>query len=750
MKIQVRQTLSVLALVFLVLPVVSWAQEKSETAKDANKKKDAKEEKVSVVDNEVEVGVYVLDDDAFRYGKYSGITDDGAYALFDFRWEKRPEWNSGDAIRWRLQGWRLGLDSRRLEFDWSQMGKQRFKFDYRQIPNNKFRDGLTPYEGLGSSDLTLPGGWAVTDGNSWTSGFVNLDDYLKPFKVQSERKSMTLAYDIKISSHWNMAFDFRHEIKDGVRNTWGLFGSGWSSARSVEIPAPIDWTTDNFTVMFNFADGRIRFGAGLYASFFNNDAPSLSWQNAYGKVGNWDQGVAFPNGTGLMALEPENSYLQFKTYGGFIFNAKTRLTADLTWGTMEQDDVFFAYSVNPDLRVRSDLPRSSADAKVDTTHFNLRLTSRLARRLNLVANYRYDDRDNKTPREAFQYVPADSEDQVRSSESRLNLPFSYTRHKADLLLNWNMARGIGLKGGVEWNDYSRTFTEVEDSDEVTWLAGIRLASWATISASLDYRYSERDVDEYVGNLPFQESYLPGALPPDAWQNHPWQRKYNLTDRERDELRFRLDWFPVDEFNFGVTGSTREDDYGEGVFGLNEAESSSWSMDLAYRPQKNVVLSGYYTREDWEAGQSARTIYSFTPAMADDPAQDWWANTEDEVDTYNFHLGVDDLGENGKFAFGFDYTVSNVESRIAVQGAEKVDTLPLPALVTDLSTFTVYGKLHLGERSSLILRAESSELKADDFALDNVSQDTILKVLSLGQTTQEYDILLVSASWNYRF
>jgi len=291
---------------------------------------------------------------------------------------------------------------------------------------------------------------------------------------------------------------------------------------------------------------------------------------------------------------------------------------------------------------------------------------------------------------------------------------------------------------------------VEDSDEITWLAGIRLASWETISASLDYRFSERDIDEYVGNRPFQESYLPGALEPDAWQNHPWQRKYNLTDRERDELRFRLDWFPVSKFNIGLTGLVREDDYGEGAFGLNEAESESWSLDFAYHPKKNVVLSGYYTREDWEANQSARTIYSDNPAMAYDEEQDWWADTEDEVETYNIHLGVDDLGETGRFAIGFDYTVSNVESLVNVQGAEKVDTLPLPALVTDLSTLTVYGKVKFGERSSLVLRVESSELDADDFALDNVTQDTMERVLSLGQSTQEYDILLVSASWNYRF
>jgi MtrB/PioB family decaheme-associated outer membrane protein len=749
MKNRIKQVLSVLVLALLVFPSTPWAQEKAD---DDAKAPDKKKEMKSVVDNEIEIGIYYLDEDSFRYGKYSGLTDKGAYALFDFRWEKRPAWDSGDAIRWRFEGWRVGLNSRRVEFDWSQQGRQRFKFDYRQIPNNRFNNGLTPYMGLGGDELRMPQGWEVAPGSSNTRGFVNLEQFLRPYDIETDRKSMTLSYDLKISENWDMSIDFRHENKDGVRNTFGIIGDKMTSARSVEIPAPVDWKTDNFSLMFNYVNGRAQFGAGLYASFFNNDSPSLTWQNAYGKVGNWEQGVAFPDGFGLMALEPENSYLQLKAYGGFIFSAKTRLTADLSWGTMKQDDAFYPYTINPNLRVREDLPLSNADAKIDTTHFNARLTSRLARRLNLVANYRYDDRDNKTPQAAYRYVGGDSDDQIPTSESRINLPYSYTRHKADALLNWNVARGASIKGGVEWNDYSRSYSEVEDSDEWAWLAGVRYASMHNISTSLDYRQSKRDVDEYVGNRPFQESHLPGVLPPDAWQNHPWQRKYNLTDRERDEFRFRLDWFPVSEFNIGVTGSSWKDDYEEGAFGLNNAKANSWSIDFAYRPADKVSLSFFYTREDWKADQSNRQIISFDPSSAYDENGNWWADTNDRVDTFNFHAGLDSLGQSENFSFGFDYTLSNVESQINVTGPNLLPTpaTPLPELKNKLRTFVVYGKMDISERSAVMLRAESGKLTVDDFGLDNVTQDTLASVLTLGQPTQDYDLWMFSASWSYRF
>jgi MtrB/PioB family decaheme-associated outer membrane protein len=750
MKNRIKQVLSVLVLAFLLLPYASWGQEKAKDDAKAPDKKEEKKEKTSVVDNEIEAGIYYLSDDSFRFGKYSGLTDEGAYALFDFRWEKRPEWNSGDAIRWRFQGWRIGLNSRRFEFDWSQQGKQRFKFDYRQIPNNKFANGMTPYMGLGGDELRMPQGWEIEPGSFNTTGFVNLDEFLRPYEIKTDRKSMTLNYDLKISENWDMAIDFRHENKDGVRNTWGIFGHNMTGSRSVEIPAPVNWKTDNFSLMFNYANGRLQFGAGMYASFFNNDTPSLTWQNAYGRVGNWAQGTAFPDGFGQMALEPENSYLQFKAYGGFIFSARTRLTADLSWGTMKQDDIFYPYTINPDVRVSADLPRTDADAKIDTTLFSLRLTSRLARRLNLVANYRYDDRDNKTPQAAYRYVGGDSENQRPTSESRINLPYSYTRNKADVLLNWTVARGLGIKGGVEWNDYSRQYTEVEDSNEWAWLAGIRVTSWQNVSTSLDYRHSKRDIDEYIGNLPFQESHLPDAVPPDAWQNHPWQRKYNLTDRDRNELRFRLDWFPVDEFNIGVTGRNWKDDYDEGNFGLNQARANSWSLDFAYRPTEKMSLSAFYTFESWKANQSNRQIISFDTDSAWRESGDWWADTEDRVDTLNFHAGFDHLGKAEKFSFGFDYTLSNIESLINVTSAEFSETSPLPALKNKLRSFVIYGQMDINDRSGILLRAESGKLTVDDFALDNVTQDTMAWVLTLGQPTQDYDLWLISASWSYRF
>ena len=123
-----------------------------------------------------------------------------------------------------------------------------------------------------------------------------------------------------------------------------------------------------------------------------------------------------------------------------------------------------------------------------------------------------------------------------------------------------------------------------------------------------------------------------------------------------------------------------------------------------------------------------------------------------MDTFNFHAGLDKLGKSENFSFGFDFTKSNVVSLIDVTGDGVAPTpaLPLPQLKNKLRTFVAYGQMEISERSSVMLRAESGKLSVDDFSLDNVTQDTLTNVLTLGQPTQDYDLWLISASWSYRF
>jgi MtrB/PioB family decaheme-associated outer membrane protein len=733
-----------LALALFLLPAGAWAQQGQ--AEDG----DDQPTDTSIVWNEVTLGLYYLSDESYRYGKYSGLTDDGFEPVLDFSMQKRPDWETSDTVRWRLQGWRLGLDSRRLEFRYNDQGTRKFHVDYRELPNNRFSDGQTPYRAQQPGRWNLADDWQVAPGSSNTLGFTNLQESLVSLKVDTKRKRMDLGYEQKLGSAWLLDIDIRHETKEGVRPLASIFGFTGGNPRSVILPAPVDWTTDTMEAMFEYSTARIQFGAGVYASFFSNDESSLTFQNAYGYRNGWAAGVEYPDAYGRIALEPDNSYLQFKTYGGMNITPATRLTADFSYGKMEQDEALFPYTVNPDLVVHTPVPLTALDAEVNTMMLNLRLTSQLARRLGLAVNYHYDDRDNKTPRAVYPYIGGDSQNQRPYEQGRINLPYSYTKHRADAIMTYRFGRATRVKAGVEYSDYSRDYQEVRDSDELTWLAGVALRGWSKGSLTVDLRQSSRDVSEYVGNTPLIESHLPGTIQDDEYENHPLLRKYFLADRDRDEMRLRADFAPAVTLNLGLAGSYAKDSYEQSSLGLTRAKVTSMTIDAGWHPQDNIALTGFYTREEYDSAQSARSF--FNPASAMDPANDWFADSEDEVDTVNVALTFSDLGaERGwkGIDFGLDYTLSKTQSNINVQAAAAT-TGALPELQADMRTFMLWGSAQVGAHSSVRLAAENARLKTRDWGLDGVEPDTLANVLLLGESAANYDLWLITGTWTYHF
>ncbi len=731
----------------LALPLGAAAQEAAPDEEDT-------EESKRQLEQEFSIGAYYLDEDAYRFGKYTGLTDEGYEPLIDFRLESRPEWDSGETRSWRLQGWRLGLDSRRVEFDFRDQGTQHFNADYREIPNNRFNDGMTPFLGVGTGVMDLPANWVGPPGGT-TSSFATLEENLAPIDVGWERQRLDLAYDRNVGRQWTFSIDWRHEEKDGLRTFGGVIGNSGGNPRAVVLPAPMDWETDIMEAAFHFGNPRYQFGVALYASWFDNGEKSASWQNPYGQRSGWAPGVGFPNGYGLYSLEPDNQAMQVRLYGGINFSATSRLSADLSFGTMDQDDRLFDYSVNPALNVDIPLPAEVLDAEIETLHANIRYTARPLDGLGLVFNYSLDERENDTPRLVWVYIGGDSQNQKDPEEGRINLPYSYEKEQIDLTATWRATRGLRLKGGVEYRDYNREYSEVVDADETEVFAGIHFNRWEHASLSLDFATSERDVDEYIGNRPFLLSHIPGTVDEDDFENLPAMRKYNQTDRDRDEYRVRADFFPSPKFNFAIAGSWFEDEYNPGaddLLGLNQAEVKSVSFDVGFYPVEGVNLTGFYTVESYDADQSSRSWASASSAV--DPDRNWFVTSEDDVDTWNVSLVFDQLGKDkgvgGHIELGMDYTYSKVKSDMDVTGGTSINAAPLPTLISQMESWTVFGLFQINRRSAIRLSYEKQELRTSDFALDDVPVDGPSNVLLLGQAAANYDLSLVMAAYVYRY
>ena len=108
MKIKQNTIINIMVLALLTLPLMARAQDEDPFALEGV---EAEADEQPVVEDEVSIGLYYLDDDSYRYGKFTGLVEEEVEPLLDFRIERRPQWDSEDSRRWSIQGWRLGLDS---------------------------------------------------------------------------------------------------------------------------------------------------------------------------------------------------------------------------------------------------------------------------------------------------------------------------------------------------------------------------------------------------------------------------------------------------------------------------------------------------------------------------------------------------------------------------------------------------------------------------------------------------------------
>ena len=101
-------------------------------------------------------------------------------------------------------------------------------------------------------------------------------------------------------------------------------------------------------------------------------------------------------------------------------------------------------------------------------------------------------------------------------------------------------------------------------------------------------------------------------------------------------------------------------------------------------------------------------------------------SEDDVDTWNLALrytgNSEDGGLSDRIELGMDYTYSEVDSSIEVSDPGLWGTSPLPELVTELESWSIYGRMRISDRSAIRLSYERQELNSSDFALDGVPVD----------------------------
>ena len=320
--------------------------------------------------------------------------------------------------------------------------------------------------------------------------------------IQTERKRSDAGFIYNIDSRWDVRASISHEDKNGAKLMNFLALVPVTSA--VTLPDPIDQTHDQYNLSLNYSGEKSYFQAAYYGSIFKNSINSIQWQNPFDTTK-----------TQTFSSMPDNQFHQVLLTGGYKFSPATKLVANASYGTATQNEQF----VNG-IELPYGLPATSLNGKVETTTFNLKLTSRPMKDLNFWAGYKYDDRNNKTPVNIYRFYDAGEAPSgtspfngffnlpttgTTSMGSNINIyenrPYSKKVNQFDAEGDYRVANGQFVKLAYQYQKVDRkcngTWTDCVDADsarENTLRGEYRATMSESVNGRVSYAYSERRVD----------------------------------------------------------------------------------------------------------------------------------------------------------------------------------------------------------------------------------------------------------------
>ncbi len=484
----------------------------------------------------VRVGAGYLTDDAARFGQYSGLKSEGLYGIADLDMVRRDD-TTGTWLR--FGGRNLGLESRSLRFEHERQGSWRYFVDYDKTPR------FAPYA-VNTGLLGI--GTAVQTPTSIAPGAgANV-------RLKTVREAVKVGAQGYLGNGFDVQVRFKNDSKEGNR----LFGTGTFGNQSF-LAEPIDHRMQQLDVILGYTGEKLQLSGGYYGSFFSNEKRALVLTT----------GSPFPE----IALPPDNSAHQVYLAGGYTLSPTMRANFKLSHGRATQDETFI-------LPASPAAGRSNLGGRVDTTLAQLGLSARPMPKLSVIANLKYEDRDDKTPiRDYFT---------SSGTFSGTNEPRSLRNITGKLEASYQLPQSMRLTGGVDYDERKRTVYEQRlvagrtKTDETTYRVELARGLSDTVNGSVTVLYSERD-----GST---------LLPPGSVSGFGPLAPLHLADRDREKVKLQLGWMPAEEATIQLIAHYSRDDYSE-LLGPQEGKAMFWSLDGSYALSDDWQAYGWVSRED---------------------------------------------------------------------------------------------------------------------------------------------------------
>ncbi len=564
----------------------------------------------SVAEGSVSVGVGGVSGssaDRAIFGQYNGLRTGGGYGLLDFDYYRRND--ATGTVTW-FKGFNVLGETRELDFLWKRQGDWRFSAQYGELVRREPYTVNTGLLGAGSTTpqvVHLPGGPGTGS----------------DLELKTKRAGLGLALSKWVSPSLQFEASVKSENKDGSR----LFGRGFNCPSPTApgcafttgispgwavlfVPEPVNSNHTQVEARLSYAIDKLRLSGGYYGSFYSNSHGSLN-PAVPGSLNN-AVGVVQPLGAGLqpilnqaMALWPDNQAHHVDLAGNYAFTNTTRATFKFGHSWASQDQDFAAAGL-----VGGPAGVANLGAKVNTTLALLGVTSRPMPKLSLLAQMRYEDKDDETPIAAYNIV---------GTSTYTNRSLSTTRIRGKLQASYQFTRDYRGTVGADYESIDRdVFTASshvggisalrQKTEEIGYRADLRRRMSDDFSGSIGFVSSRRDGSYWL--RPNSGTGVTQVVDPATGFFPTAIFMPSLADRQRDKIRLVANWQPMEGLSLQFSAENGRDRYtSPSQQGLRSTKMDLYTIDWDYALSFRWSLNGYLSYGGQELNQSRPAGYN---------------------------------------------------------------------------------------------------------------------------------------------
>ncbi|MDB5882107.1 MAG: decaheme-associated outer membrane protein MtrB/PioB family [Ramlibacter sp.] len=716
--------------------------------------------------NFVEAGVTQVSGSSAKFGEYTGLNKSGPYFLGNFGVRGGDAYKDGGGTgRWSIFGSDLGLTSRTFGATLANQGEWNLGFGFDQLRHNITDTYQTPYLGnAGDSRFVLPTGFGLANNTqaltaAQLGAFHTLD-------IGTTRKNTSLNGGLRLNAQWGVSFDFNHLDQTGAKLMgYGMAGIGGATGEFVAIlPNPTNYKTDNFNMALNWTGDKGHATASYFGSLFREQTDRVNFQTFAGA-----------NTLQTMSTPPSNSFHQLNLTGGYAFSPATKLAGGLSYGRNTQNETF---AFDPGMMVTPS-PRTSLNGVVITTHADAKLTNQTTRDLVLSAGVKWDERDNRTESNIYNFAAISG----GNIANYPNTPLSFRTAQLELAGDYRLTRDQRLRWAYEREDKHRwcnnyavgagfpvgtncvvAVKSVEDKVGLTY----KTKPIEGLDANLGYTYSDRKTDSDPNAIAAFISTNGGVAGQNAGDFQGFFPFFDAS-RKRHAAKAGLSWQANEKTTVAATGRYTRDSY-DSQFGVQDGSSWSLNLDSTYNYSERGSVSAYATRQHRQRDMTniQRTTASAAAASATAigvPAGATWSNTLTDDDTTiglgfkhgglmggKLELSGDLTYSMGKAAYGtFLNYATTTTNGASCASASILSCGQLPDINARTTTLKFAAAYQVDKQSKVIMRVAHQRLKSDDFFFNAYQTSfTPTQVLPTNQQTGNYSVNLISLSYFYTF